>query len=81
MPNETERGAERIHRRWMHIRATKRRGRVELFIDGRPLLSFEDPEPLSGPFVCLGTSRNGVMFARAKISAERTEGVRLWLRE
>ena len=73
--------AEKIHRRWIHIRATRRGERVELFVDGRPLLSFRDPEPLSGPFVCLGTSRNGVMLARVKISAERTEGVRLWLRE
>ncbi len=73
--------AERIHRRWIHVRATKRGGRVELFVDGRSLLSFDDPEPLSGPFVCLGTSRNGVMLARVKISAEGTKGMRLWLRE
>ena len=59
------------HRHWYYIRITKRGGKLEMTVDGRPALSVEDPDPLDGARVALWTRNNGIVIGRVRISADR----------
>lgn len=64
-----------IHRRWFHVRAEKKGSRVAFYIDGRRIVSYDDPEPLEAPYAAVWTYEVGLMVARVRVSAERLEGL------
>ena len=57
------------HRQWYGIRLEKRAAEIKVFIDNRLSMTYVDPQPLSGGHVAFWTLNNGLMIARANISA------------
>ena len=68
------------HRQWFDVRIQKRGNRISLAVDNIPLLTYEDPDPLTGDRVALWTQNNGLMLARAVLSHEREKPLELLTR-
>jgi hypothetical protein len=58
-----------IHRRWFHVKVVRRGNKLLYWVDDVPLLSYEDPEPLTGDQVAVWTWNNGLMVAQVRISS------------
>jgi len=69
-PNVRIEASGGIHRRWYHIRAEKRGGRVSLWIDGQEVLRYDDPRPLGDGQAAIWTYNNAIMVARVSLAAE-----------
>ena len=61
-----------IHRRWFHVKARKRGDEIEMFVDGKKVLSYTDPEPLEGKRIAIWSWNSAIMVSRVRIIAERT---------
>jgi len=55
------------HNQWLNIRAEKRGSRVGIWVADQPILSWDDPEPLSAGRVGIWTRDNGIMIPRVTI--------------
>ncbi len=62
-----------FHRRWFHIKVRKTGDLVQLYIDDELVRQFRDPNPLEGGQIALWTVDNGIMIARVRCYAERSE--------
>ena len=60
----------KIHRRWFYVRIEKRGNTLSYFLDGKKILGFTDPVPLTGNRIGFWTYDNGIMIARVRISSE-----------
>ena len=63
------------HQSWLHVRVERRGPRVLLFIANRLVADFTDPAPLDGKHLAVWTWNRGLMVARARIWADRDEGI------
>lgn len=61
----------KLHRRWFYVKIRKQGGRLEYYLDNELVLTYEDPEPLSGGQVGLWTQDNSIMVARVKIEYQK----------
>ncbi len=61
--------ASGIHRRWFYLKAEKLGNTLNFYVDGSRVLTYTDPNPLPGNRVAIWTWGNGIMVARARISA------------
>ena len=59
-----------LHRRWLHVRVQKRGGKLELWLDGKRLAKYDDPNPLSGSRIAFWTKDCGFMLAKITVSCE-----------
>jgi len=59
-----------LHNDWSFASAVKRGNVVSLEWEGAELLRYEDPEPIAGGHVAIGTYDNGVMIPKATIYGE-----------
>jgi len=63
-----------FHRHWFHVQVSKRGNRVTVLVDGRPAITYDDPDPLQGGRVAIWAYKpggGGILVARARLSAER----------
>ena len=60
---------ESIHRRWFYIKVEKVGNTLNFYRDGARVLTYTDPQPLTGNRVALWTWGHGIMVARVRISA------------
>lgn len=60
-----------IHRRWFYLKAVKRGGQLQFYVDNVLLLEYTDPAPLPDGQVALWTWKNGLIVARTRIAAEK----------
>lgn len=60
-----------IHRRWFYVKAEKRGNTLTYSIDGTRVLSYTDPNPLTGSRVGIWTYDCGIMVSRVRINASR----------
>lgn len=56
-----------VHHRWFRVRAARIGHRIELDFEGRPVLRYEDAEPLGGGYVGLWTRNSGILIPRVTI--------------
>mgnify|MGYP005836217123 CR=1 FL=1 len=56
-----------IHNDWTRLTIRKRGAKVALWVWDTPLLEWEDPEPLTGGLVSVGTLNNGILVPRVSI--------------
>ncbi len=73
---DTAFGTYDFHRKWWGLRAVKRGGHLEFYLDNQLALTADDPEPLPGGQVAIWTCANGIIVARATIFYEREVGTR-----
>lgn len=59
------------HNRWANVRVEKRGRTLRLLVEGRPVLSCDDPDPLPGGYVAVWTRNNGIMLPRITLYAQR----------
>ncbi|MGQ9732284.1 MAG: hypothetical protein ACUVX8_13560 [Candidatus Zipacnadales bacterium] len=66
-----------FHRHWFRVRAEKIGGRIGFSVDGREILSYQDPDPLLGGRAAIWTFHNGIMIGRVRLwfAQERPGGV------
>lgn len=57
-----------LHRRWYVLKASKKGGRLRYFVDGKLVLSYDDPTPLRGERFAVWSYENGIMIPRVRIS-------------
>ena len=57
------------HRQWFATRLEKRGAEIKVFLDNRLAFTYVDPQPLSGGYAGVWTVNNGIMLARANLSA------------
>ena len=62
-------GNNGFHHHWFHIQVAKRGAAVFMSVDGEPLLSWTDPDPLFGGRIGFWSRNNGILIARAKVAA------------
>ena len=60
-------GSYDFHRKWWGVRAVKRGGHLEMYIDNQLALTADDPEPLSRGRIAIWTRANGLIIARARV--------------
>jgi hypothetical protein len=60
-----------IHRRWFYVKVTKRGNTLTYSIDGEPVLTYTDPQPLDGTRLAIWTYDCGIMVSRVRINASR----------
>ncbi len=58
---------DRGHRDWFHLELRKHGNTVELWVEGKQAITFEDPQPLVGGVPAIWTDDNGIMLARARL--------------
>jgi len=58
-------GAE--HNDWTHLTIGKRGSTVTLCCYGQPVLTYDDPDPINGGYVSMGTQQNGIIVPRVTI--------------
>ncbi|MFW6044685.1 MAG: hypothetical protein ACOCR1_02970 [Planctomycetota bacterium] len=63
-------GGRDIHGAWYYVKARKRDDRIQLYVDNKKALEYEDPDPLQDVAPAIWTYDQWVMFARVKISYE-----------
>ena len=69
------------HRQWFYVRIEKIGNRISLSVDDKHLLSYEDPDPLTGDRVALWTQNNGIMLARVLVCYEKEKELPLVTRK
>src|SRR5690606_27167486 len=69
------------HRQWFFVRIEKIGNRISLSVDNKPLLSYEDPDPLTGDRVAIWTQNNGIMLARVLLCYEKEKELPLVTRK
>lgn len=60
-----------IHRRWFYLKAVRRGGQLQFYVDNVLLLEYTDPAPLPDGQVALWTWKNGLLIARTRIAAAK----------
>jgi len=66
------------HRSWFGVHIVKQGGQISVEVEGRTILSWTDPDPLTGGYTCFWTYDNGMMLARAVLSSEEQEPAPLY---
>lgn len=66
---------QEFHRRWTHIRLSRRGKRFTYEIDGRRALSVEDTEALDVPYLALMCQRTGFLISRMRLSGDIEPGI------
>ncbi|MDP7250001.1 MAG: hypothetical protein QGF00_10395 [Planctomycetota bacterium] len=61
--------ANQLHRKWYILRVTKRGSEFSYSVDGQPVLSFDDPQVLTGRRFAVWSHNNSLMVARVRVSA------------
>jgi hypothetical protein len=56
-----------IHNDWLQVRVARRGNRLQVWAWDTPVLDYEDPEPLPGGRLAVGTHRNGVIIPRVTL--------------
>ena len=59
------------HRQWFATRIEKQGDEIRVYLDNRLAMTYRDPEPLSGGFVAVWSTENGIMMGRVNYAAER----------
>jgi len=59
------------HRGWVHIKLTKEKRRVRLYVWDRLVIDYEDPKPLAGGYAGIWTLSNGLLVGKARVAATR----------
>jgi hypothetical protein len=60
-----------FHRHWFHITVVRTGQEVHMAVDGRWVLQWRDPQPISGGHAALWTyNNNGILIARVRASGE-----------
>jgi hypothetical protein len=67
-------GESDVHWRWFTLAVSTEGGRIRASVDGREVMSWEDPEPLEGGRVGAWTVGNGIILGRTRFTAERRAG-------
>ncbi len=62
-----------VHHQWHHIQVSRIGRTLTLSMENRPLVVWEDPEPLESGYAGVWTRNSAIMLARATIYAEREE--------
>jgi len=62
-----------LHRKWYHVRVSRKGGQLELRIDDQLVVSRTDDDPLPDGYWALWTYNNGIMVARVRVTAEGIE--------
>jgi len=57
------------HRGWVHIKLTKEKRRVRLYVWDRLAIDFDDPKPLAGGYAGIWTLGNGLLVGKARVAA------------
>ena len=73
---EWDPGGRAVHGAWYFVKLRRKGRRVDLFFENRKVMSFEDPEPLSGGKIALWTQANSIVVARVRIAYENTTPAR-----
>ncbi|MBT3375770.1 MAG: hypothetical protein HN406_09250, partial [Lentisphaerae bacterium] len=60
----------KLHAPWYGLRVCKRKNRVECLVGDERILTYDDPEPLSGDRVAIWTWDNSLLLARATVTAD-----------
>jgi len=60
-------GGYGIHHEWFHVRVARLGHTITMEFEGRPVLRYEDPDPLPGGFVGLWSRDNGMLIPRVTI--------------
>ncbi len=63
------------HQNWYHLTLEKLGAELVFSVDNREVCRFTDPEPLAGGHLAVWTWNRGMMVARARVWAERDEGI------
>jgi len=56
-----------VHHEWFHVRVARIGARVEMHFEGRPVLRYDDPDPLPGGYVGIWSKDNGILVPRVTI--------------
>jgi len=64
-----------IHRRWFYLKAIKKGNNLQFWIDNNLIISYNDPNPLTGNYVAIWTYNNGIMVSRVRISCATRKGM------
>lgn len=62
-----------LHRHWWYVRINKIGSRVEVFLENKLILSYDDPAPFDAGQVALWTYNNGIMLSRMQIYYEQEQ--------
>lgn len=65
--NITAPGRSTAHREWFELELHKRGSVIELWVEGRPALTYTDPNPLDGGVPAIWTNDNGMSVALARL--------------
>jgi hypothetical protein len=57
------------HRAWHELLLRKRGAAVEFWVNGRQVLTYTDPEPITGGVPAVWTSNGGVILSRARLTS------------
>jgi hypothetical protein len=60
-------GGYGIHHEWFQVRVARVGHRIEMDFEGRPVIRYDDPDPLPGGYVGLWTRNSGVLVPRVTI--------------
>lgn len=60
-------GGYGVHHEWFRVRASRVGSRITLEFEGRPVLSYDDPQPLPGGYVGLWSRDSGILIPRVTI--------------
>ncbi len=64
-------GGRAVHHQWHHIQMRKIGNKISVFLENRPILEYEDPDPLPGGYMGIWTRNNSILVARVSIFYER----------
>ena len=70
-------GNDDVHRRWWYSRLDKNGNKITASLDGKPVLTYVDPDPIEGGQTAIWTYNNGLMLARVQLYFERA-GQDVW---
>jgi hypothetical protein len=59
-----------FHRHWFHVKAVKLGPSLFMSVDDKWVLSWQDPQPLTGGHVAVWSYNNGILIARARATAQ-----------
>ncbi|MCC7491189.1 MAG: hypothetical protein IT204_02525 [Fimbriimonadaceae bacterium] len=59
--------AHKLHNEWWHLRAERQGTIVRLTVDGRPVLQYDDPQPLPGGCLGIWTIDQAITVARTRV--------------
>lgn len=58
---------DEVHKLWSHLSLTKHGSGVEFWVDDQRVLTYDDPQPLTGGVPAVWTTDNGLSLARARL--------------